>query len=96
MNSRRSLVFSVLQTGIIMRDGAHYFIEPLKGHRLMEGDPHPHVVYKAAHIGGKNTPSAKEEDMTEQPSAYCSANAGRSSMSAWLHAQVDCRFMYRT
>ena len=55
---------------MVITNNTHYFIEPLKGHDLLPGEPHPHVLYKAAHV---STPQFSQSTSTKsEDNSYCS------------------------
>jgi len=55
----------------------HYFIEPLSGHSRKPGDPHPHVVYKAAHLDQDDVHIEKKPTDTHCSSAMEETTKGR-------------------
>lgn len=57
-----------------MMSDHHYFIEPLKGHVIEQGKPHPHLLYKTAHNTKLTEDETRQAHDDHKPDEYCSSH----------------------
>lgn len=59
---------------MVIANNVHYFVEPLKGHDLILGQPHPHILYKAAHV---TPPDVTQSADMGKDNSYCSEHKSK-------------------